>query len=547
MAANPSERSRTEILRLQAKSRYSPSHVIKRALVRFFSPSIRALLIFGTAYALAFRYASNFGEDTAAPLWFPDSVLLCAFLVSPKRLWGWYLLVGAPIRLLNNTVPLWFLGATYLNDGLKAILSAYILQQTIREPVRLNTLRQLGIYMTTAVVAVPILSALAGAATRLPLGDTFWRAFYQWFFGDATAALALTPTLLYWWFGGLHEVKVRAHLFVPVILALAASLYVTFLLPWPGYSPIVLYAPLPLLILAATTLRPVGISTGISMLALVSIVSAVRGNGAFFMVPSQHRILAMQLFLIVVSIPMLFVAILIDERKAVQKQLSQSQEALRQNYKRNQDLAGKLLNAQEEERRRIARELHDDIGQRLALISTVLNQLKCELPPGMEKESTSANALLLDVQTIATDVHELSHQLHSTTLQHLGLEVALRKLCSSIARQHSVIVEFQADDIKDLPTDVNLCLFRVAQEALTNAVRHGKAKHIQFLIRKNGSLLTMNVRDEGDGFNVGIPSDGLGLLSMQERVRFLGGRLLVKSQVGIGTEVNAELTIRKSA
>ena len=545
MARDLNETSFGESLTLTSKQTDTLSDTKQR--VGNFGSVLRALLIFGISYAFAFRYGSHFSGTTPAPLWFPDSVLLCAFLLAPRRLWPWFLLIGAPIRLINATVPIWFLAATYVNDALKAILSAYLLQRIVRSPVRLNTLRQFGTYMATAVIAMPILSALAGAATRLPLGDLFWRAFYRWFLGDATAALVLTPTLLYWGLYRLHVVKVRAGLFLPVILALGVCLYFTFFLPQTAYSPIVLYAPFPLLILAATTLPPVGVSTGISLLALVSIVSAVEGKGAFFMVHSDHRVLAMQLFLIVISVPMLFVAILIEERKAVETELSQSRAKLQENFKVTQDLAGRLLNAQEEERRRIARELHDDVVQRLALVSIGLDTFKGELPAGMEKESQSANSLLVDLQEIVIDLQEISRQLHSSTLEHLGLEAALKNLCLSIARQHHTAVQFQSVDLKELPAEVTLCLFRVAQEALNNAVRHSKAKRIEVSLQRVEGILSMKIIDEGEGFDPAALSSGLGLMSMQERVRFLGGRVSVESQPGIGTQVHAELPLRRSA
>jgi len=545
MASDLEENYSGATLKLQRNPQYTSSDTEQAASMLSFGGTFRAIAIFGIAYALAFKYAVTFSESAAAPLWFPDSVLLCAFLISPRKLWGWYLLVGAPIRLINSTVPLWFLGATFLNDGLKSVFCAYLLQRIIRGPVRLNTLKQFWIYTAISVVGIPALSAMAGALTRLAMGDTFWRAFYQWFLGDATASIALTPTLLYWWFDGMREVKARAVMFFPVMLALAAALYLTFLLPQAEHSPIILYAPLPLLIFAATAFRPVAVSTAISLLSLVSILSASQGRGAFFMVQSQHSVLAMQLFLIVTSVPLLFVAILIEERKAVEAQLIESQEGLRENYKRNQDLAGKLLHAQEEERRRIARELHDDIGQRLSLLSISLAELRSGLPAGMEKESSSANALLVDVQNIAADLQEISRQLHSSTLQHLGLEIALKNLCHAAGSQHHIIIEFHSDDVSELPTEAKLCLFRVAQEALNNALRHGKAKRIQLRLKKEEDNVIMTLSDDGSGFDPTVASEGMGLLSMQERVRFLGGVVLVNSQIGAGTEIQAELPLRK--
>ena len=222
---------------------------------------------------------------------------------------------------------------------------------------------------------------------------------------------------------------------------------------------------------------------------------------------------------------------------------SSSKEMVKVNFRRSQALAGKVLNAQEEERRRIGRELHDDIVQRLALVSVALERLKNSLPAGMQTQSNTANTLFLDVQTIALDVQKLSRGLHPGALQHLGLEIAIRNLCHNIAEQHHIVVEFVSDDVKGLPADMNLCLFRVAQEALNNAVRHGEAKRIKVALLKEQNRLTLNVSDEGKGFDPSVASGGLGLLSMLERVRFLGGSVLVKSQVGSGTQVDAELPL----
>ena len=146
-------------------------------------------LVFGIGYFLALRYTRFFSESTPAPLWFPDSLLFCAFILNPKKRWLSYTLVGLAIRLGQEGVPTWFSAATYLNDWLKAAFSAYVLQRFVPGSVRLNTLRQFGAYIGIAGVVAPGLSALAGAATRLAMGSAFWNTFYQWFLGDSIAAL----------------------------------------------------------------------------------------------------------------------------------------------------------------------------------------------------------------------------------------------------------------------------------------------------------------------------------------------------------------------
>jgi signal transduction histidine kinase len=244
---------------------------------------------------------------------------------------------------------------------------------------------------------------------------------------------------------------------------------------------------------------------------------------------------------------MLFVAILIEERGIAERELRESQQKLQENYRRNQDLAGKLLSAQEDERRRIARELHDDIGQRLALLSVSIDELRDSIPAEEEKARDSAQVLTNDLHSVCTDIQNICHHLHSSTLQYMGLEVALRNLCKAVAQQHHIIVRFQSDDVAGLPNETALCLFRVAQEALNNSVKHGKAKQVDVVVAKEGDRLHMRVSDQGSGFDTTHAFTGLGLVSMQERLRFLGGQVAVKSQPGIGTDVDAELPLRKTA
>lgn len=501
------------------------------------------LLLFAVGYAFAYRYTSGFGEQVPSPLWLPDSVLLCALLLVPLRLWALYLLAGFAIRILHGGVPFWFLTATYLNDCLKAAFSAFILKRFIPGSVRLDNLRQFGIYIGTAVIGMPALSAFAGATARLPFGSDFWSTCGRWFLGDATAALALTPTLLYWCQGWRQELKVYPIRFSLMIFAIFGCLYFTFFFPHAEYSPAILYAPVPVLILAATTLRPIGVSTAISLLALVSIVSAWRSGGPFLTNVAQHSVLSMQLFLISIAGPMLFVAILIAERRAVESELRHSQNVLREKHNEIHDLAGKLLSAHEDERTRLARELHDDISQRLALLLIMLEQLNSGFSPTMERERTLCAELRSDLEDLASDVHDLSHRLHSRILEIHGLEGALKSLCSSVSHQHRIAVELHAEAVPELPGEINLCLFRVVQEAINNAVKHGHARSVDVFLQTEVDGLSLKVRDDGAGFDPARPANGLGLASMHERLRFVGGRLEIRSRPDEGTVLKATVPL----
>lgn len=212
-----------------------------------------------------------------------------------------------------------------------------------------------------------------------------------------------------------------------------------------------------------------------------------------------------------------------------------------------QELAGHLIQAHEEERHRISRELHDDIGQRLALIAIDLDILSSNLENlDPEQESKQLYEVKSQVESLTTDVHQLSHQLHSAKLQSLGLSLALEELCRQVSKQHQVQVEYCASSpVSHLPPDLSLCIFRVAQEALSNAVKHSRSQTVSVELTSKDSLLRLKVRDYGVGFDSANASGGIGLLSMRERLRLVGGWLSVESTTGQGTLISALVNTAK--
>lgn len=500
------------------------------------------LLVFAVAYLAASGYASLFRQTAAAPLWFPDSVLLCALLLTPFRKWWLYLVAALPIRFVpapSPSVPDWFLFATSANDLLKAVFAAYLLRRITPGSIRVSNLRTTTAYLGIAVFLTPMLSAFGGAATRQALGYAFWPAWNQWFLGDALANLVLTPALLYWCWGRYRQLRPRILEILLWTLGFAFCLYYSISLIHSNYSPVALYAPVPFLIWAATRFGPIGASSALSLIALLSMVHVAGGQGLFLANLAPQNVLFVQLFLAVISVPVLFVAILIEERSAVETRLRESRKKLSDNYDRARDLAVKIMNAQEDERKRIALELHDDIGQQPSLLSIALEAWGLELPVSMTKERARFSSLKDRTEEVVSAVHELSHQLHSSVLHNLGLAKGLRGLCRTISQQHHIVVDLDADEVSDLPSDISLCLFRVAQEALNNAVKHGRAKQIAVQLFQNTSSLRLIVKDEGIGFDLTTPSNGLGLVSMKERLRIVEGTLTLTSSPGKGTMVEA--------
>jgi PAS domain S-box-containing protein len=207
-------------------------------------------------------------------------------------------------------------------------------------------------------------------------------------------------------------------------------------------------------------------------------------------------------------------------------------------------LSGRLIRAQEQERSRIARELHDDFSQRLALLGIGLGQLWKKLPASEVEERTRILEMLKGTKEMSMDIHSLSHQLHSSKLELVGLVSALKGLCKEIGQKYKIEVRFSVSGSPlNISKDVELCLFRVTQEALANVIKHSRATSALVELGSNEYGVNLRIIDAGRGFDPDIdkPDSGIGLVSMRERLRLVGGRLSVKSEILRGTEIQAEV------
>jgi PAS domain S-box-containing protein len=209
-------------------------------------------------------------------------------------------------------------------------------------------------------------------------------------------------------------------------------------------------------------------------------------------------------------------------------------------------MSGKLIEAQEKERSRIARELHDDICQRLALLSLELEQTSA----GTLMSGAALGARMSEIRQhcteIAGDLQALSHELHSSKLEYLGVVTALISFCREFSQQTGVQVAFTQHDFPaTLPSDISLCLFRVVQEALHNAVKHSGACRFTVVLRGLTDGVELEVSDAGTGFDVqkAMQNGGLGLVSMQERVHLLNGTFFIWSKVNEGSRIVATIPV----
>jgi PAS domain S-box-containing protein len=237
----------------------------------------------------------------------------------------------------------------------------------------------------------------------------------------------------------------------------------------------------------------------------------------------------------------------ITERREMEQSLLANEAALRHAFEQNRDLAGRLINAQEVERRRIARDLHDDLSQQLAGVAIMLSGLKrLAAKPNAQPEVDRAVTTLQErTSSLAQSVRTLSHQLHPNVLQHSGLVETLKQHCAEVQKHHDVeVVLTSSGDLGALSPDVSLCLFRVAQEALANAVRHAGARRIQVQFTGTRDSVELSIADNGLGFVTSEKmGSGLGLRSIDERVRLTRGDVQVDSRLGHGTTVRVRIPL----
>ena len=203
-------------------------------------------------------------------------------------------------------------------------------------------------------------------------------------------------------------------------------------------------------------------------------------------------------------------------------------------------MSGRLLEAQEQERTRIARELHDDINQRIALVLVNLERLQKDFSPLAPAITQRLTEIQEHLSSLRSDVQALSHHLHSSKLEYLGLVTAAGSFCKELSQEHGVEVEFHSESVpKQLPREVALCLFRVLQESLQNAVKHSGGRFFKVSVEGSPTEIRLSVRDSGVGFEPELAkgTQGLGLTSMRERVRLVNGTISITSSPQSGAEI----------
>jgi len=235
-------------------------------------------------------------------------------------------------------------------------------------------------------------------------------------------------------------------------------------------------------------------------------------------------------------------------RDGVWRLAKQSEAALLLYQQELRALTAKLISVQEENSKYLARELHDVFSQKLAVLSMEISALEQRPPESPEALGNQLRQIAEQIGGLAKDIHQMSRQLHPAILDDLGLAAALNNECLAFSEQHGIPVKLTPQNVREpLPEDVSLCLYRVAQESLRNIGKHAGATEVRVALAGGTGEITLVIEDFGDGFDLDQVrgKGGLGLVSMDERVRLVGGTFSVQSEPGTGTRVEVRVPLRR--
>jgi len=255
---------------------------------------------------------------------------------------------------------------------------------------------------------------------------------------------------------------------------------------------------------------------------------------------------------VVVALQLMLIAGLLAQRgrrRRAEQVIRARESSLQKSYERIRLLAGRLINAQETARASIAQDLHDDICQRLAMVSTAIDRLG-NLSGRIQDADTQRAfaALARDTRGTFESVRRLSHDLHPATLRVLGLVPAIKTHCAEVANRHNVQVTFTSEgDLQHMPDDIAVCFFRIAQESLRNGVVHGAAHRFTVSLARSGDDIEMTVTDDGKGFSLdalNVDTSGVGVISMEDRARAVGGSLYIASGTDRGTTIRIRAPLK---
>lgn len=495
--------------------------------------AVFAILIAGISYLAAkLGHTIVLFSQGISVLWPACAFLVSVLLLVPRRTWPVLIpagLVGFIVHDLEFGFAPLKIALLNLADTIEILIVCLGLGYSFDGVPRLSSPRALAKYCFFAVFLGPFVS---GFVVSVAIPGAYWVNWRIWLFSQALAFLTLTPAILGWasaeyrsGFRGSLQSKAEA---AALIGGLAILGYFVLLAPWKAMPSAFIYSFVPFLLWAAWRFGSMGVSTCMIVISFLSIRGAIHGHGPFAGPEPFGNVLSLQLFLMFAAIPFMVLAVMAEERERHQKALS--------------NVSRKLIEAHEEERTWIARELHDDFNQRVAMLFADLEALERGLSGEEVEARTQAEEIKKQIQSLGSDMQALSHRLHSSKLEYLGLVAACNGFCREFSERHVVQIEFYSENVPtNLPSEIALCLFRVLQEALQNAVKYSGVRKFLVSLKATFNEAQLSVQDLGCGFDPekAISGHGLGLTSMKERLKLVDGRLSIDSKPEHGTTIRA--------
>jgi PAS domain S-box-containing protein len=613
--------------------------------------------------------------EPISTLWPPNAILFAGLLLAPQRTWWLVLLAVLPAHLivqLQNGVPMPTLIGWFITNTGEALIGAYCLRRFAGGESLFKSFRGVSIFLVFGVIFAPFVTSFLDAAVVVMTGWGFnyWLLWRERLLSNMLANLTLVPAIMLIGSGAMEWLRRASPWIVVEAVLLAVGIVLTAILVFGGQTAlhssnsVLIYAPLPLLLWAAVRFGPGGVSAGLLIIALLSIWNAIHGHGPFAADSPASNVFFLQVFLILIQVPMMYLAALIEERKQVTGSLRASEERyrnvvetqtelicrylpdtkltfvndaycryfgkscdelvgtkfiefipgpsraallkhiesliarprieinehevvrpdgskgwqrwvdrvilnqaglvvelqgvgsditeLKQAEESLQYLTARLLNIQDEERRRIAFELHDGTAQNLFALTVKLAGLErsCNSWTAEERKRLE-ESLALGEQTLQ-EIRTLSYLLHPPLLDHAGLVSALQWYAEGFSMRSGIFVDVIApEDMGRLPPELETALFRIVQEGLTNIQRHSGSNTASIRVERSEDQVILQIADQGSGMLIekvqaagDFRSIGIGIRGIRQRLSHLGGRLEIDSN-SQGTTVTAFVPIAR--
>ncbi len=505
-------------------------------------PVVMVALLVGISYYVGTRigFAWTPAGRPNSTFWPPNAILLAALLLVRRKEW-WTLLLAVlaahMVAQLQTGVPLWTAASWFVTNSSEALVGAYCITQFTDSARRIDGVRGVLVFVVFGVLFAPLATSFfdAFAVVITGWGRHYWPLSFERFWTNALAELTIVPLIVLCrsnpisWIRRAGVVRVGEAALLAIGTVLVAIVVFGLKAVSPATTPALLYVPLPFLLWAAARFGLGGLSTSLLSLALISTWYTMHGREPFPDASMSQNILSLQILFCVVAVPLMFLsAVMAEERR--------TQELLRKT-------SGSLIEAQEQECRRIARELHDDLGQALALTNVTIDGL---IQGSGESLKPALTDLSSQISAISNTAREISHGLYPTHLEYLGLGKALKRLCDEFRSGKNIPIHLTMGNLPErLQPSISLSLYRIAQETMHNIITHSQARNVQVELGADDTQILLRIIDDGVGFNTTHETGGLGLESMRQRVRAIGGFIDISSSPNSGTRIEVWVPYRE--